>query len=93
MSRARGGLLGTIRVDGEEVEGAALDRGWPGVQGEDVFLVECGCRLDPAIGGEIGEQAAEAVHRQAVVGAAGRRAASERSALATMLVRMAAAPS
>src|SRR5207344_2545848 len=35
-----GRLLGTIRVDGEEFEGALLDRGWPGVEGEDVFLVE-----------------------------------------------------
>jgi hypothetical protein len=34
-----GRLLGTIRVDGEEFEGAALDRGWPGVEGEEVFLV------------------------------------------------------
>ena len=25
---------------GEEFEGAALDRGWPGVEGEDVFLIE-----------------------------------------------------
>jgi hypothetical protein len=60
LSRARGRLLGTIRVDGEEFEGAALDRGWPGVEGEDVFLIEGGGRLDPAIGGEIGEEALEA---------------------------------
>ena len=66
-----GRLLGTIRVDGEEFEGALLDRGWPGVEGEDVFLVERRGRLDAGIGGEIGEQAFEAVHRQAVVGAAG----------------------
>ena len=32
------------------------------------FVVECGGRLDPARGGEVGEQALEAVHRQAVVG-------------------------
>ena len=29
-----GRLLGTVGVDGEEFEGAALDRGWPGVEGE-----------------------------------------------------------
>ena len=69
---ARGGLLGTIGVDAEEVEGAALDRGRPGVQGEDVFFVERGGRLDPAIGGEVGEQATEAMDGQTVVGATGR---------------------
>ena len=47
---------------GEEFEGAALDLGWPGVEGEDIFLIEGGGRLDPAIGGEIGEEALEAVH-------------------------------
>ena len=41
------------------------------MEGEEVFLVDRGGRLDPAIGGEIGEQAAEAVGRQTVVGAAG----------------------
>ena len=48
-------LLGTVGVDGEEFEGAALDRGWPGVEGKEVFLVERGGRLDPAVCGEIGE--------------------------------------
>src|SRR4029077_15875497 len=64
-------LPGTIRVDGEEFEGALLDRSWPGVEREDVFVVERGGRLDPRIGGEVGKQALEAVHRQAVVGGAG----------------------
>ena len=48
-------LLGTVGVDGEEFEGAALDRGWPGVEGKEVFLVERGGCLDPAVCGEIGE--------------------------------------
>src|SRR4029077_19278117 len=64
-------LLGTIWVDCEKFEGAVLGRCRPGVQGEDVFLVEGGGGLETAIGGEVGEEGAEAVHRQAVVGAAG----------------------
>jgi hypothetical protein len=71
LSRARFALLGTIRGDGEELEGALLDRSWSGVEREDVFVVERGGRLDPCIGGEVGQQALEAMHRQAVVGEAG----------------------
>ena len=58
-----GQLLGTIRVDTEKFEGALLDRGWPGVKGEEVFLVEGGGGLDAAIGAEVGEEGLEAVHR------------------------------
>ena len=53
-------LLGTIRVEGEELEGALLDRSWPGVEREDVFVVERGGRLNPRIGGEVRKQALEA---------------------------------
>jgi hypothetical protein len=67
----RGRLLGTIRVDTEKFEGALLDRGWPGVKGEEVFLVEGGGGLDAAIGPEVGEEGLEAVHRQTVRGASG----------------------
>ena len=40
----------------------------PALSSIGTFVVECGGRLDPARGGEVGEQALEAVHRQAVVG-------------------------
>src|SRR5260370_7241950 len=40
----------------------------PGLSSIGTFVVECGGPLDPARGGEVGEQALEAVHRQAVVG-------------------------
>ena len=59
----RGLLLGTIWIDAEQFEGALLDWGWPGVKGEEVFLVEGGGGLDAAIGAEVGEEGLEAVHR------------------------------
>src|SRR5271154_2621707 len=74
FARVRGQLLGTIRVDTEKFEGALLDRGWPGVKGEEVFLVEGGGGVDAAIGAEVGEEGLEAVHcrRGAAVATRGR---------------------
>jgi hypothetical protein len=73
-------------AEGERLEGAVLDGG--------ELRIEDEARLRGAVhghdiaghGGEVGEEGAEAVDRQAVVGAALRAlrwAASERSALAT----------
>ena len=92
----RGQLLGTIRVDTEKFECALLDRGWPGVKGEEVFLVEGGGGLDAAIGAEVGEEGLEAVHRQTVRGASdGLLAVGGVGALGLgeMLARLAAAAS
>src|SRR5262245_13804821 len=51
-----------------KLEGALLRRARPSVEGEDDRVVKCSGRRDPSSGGEVGEQALETVHRQAVVG-------------------------
>ena len=74
-------------------KGALLDDCGPGTEGEEVLFVERGGRLDPGIGCEIGDRLCRLCTggpssvRQVVCL---RRATSERSALATMLARIAA---
>jgi hypothetical protein len=66
------------------------------VEDEDVFLVQRCCGLDAGISGEVGEEGAQAVDRQAVLCAAGCLLAGGGAGaldLATMLARIAAAGS
>src|SRR5713101_9986194 len=55
-------------VDGEEAEGLGLDRRWGGDQGKAVSSVEGGGHLVEGAGGEIAQQALEAVNRTAIGG-------------------------
>src|SRR5260370_19462610 len=55
-------------VEGEEAEGLGLDRRWGGDQGKAVSSVEGGGHLVEGAGGEIAQQALEAVNRTAIGG-------------------------
>src|SRR5260370_24845379 len=55
-------------VDGEEAESLGLDRRWGGDQGKAVSSVEGGGHLVEGAGGEIAQQALEAVNRTAIGG-------------------------
>src|SRR5580704_13448347 len=56
------------RVDVEQGEGLGLDRGRGGNQGKAVSFVEGGGHLVEGAGGEVAQQALEAVHREAIGG-------------------------
>src|SRR5437764_945693 len=69
-------------VDGEEAEGLGLDRGWGGNQGKAVGAIECGGHLVEGTGGEIAQQALEAVDWAALGRWFCRRACAARPARA-----------
>ena len=80
--------------DAEQFEGAPVQRGGRGDHGERGHVVS-GLDVVGADGGQVGEQAGEAVYRDAVLvrlRAALVSAASERWAAATGSARLAAAP-
>src|SRR5207237_9775546 len=56
------------RIDIEQGEGLGLDWGWGSNQGKAVSLVESGGHGVDGAGGEIAQQAAEAVDRAAICG-------------------------
>src|SRR5215467_12351145 len=56
------------RVDGEQAEGLGLDRGRRGDHRKTVSVVECGGHLVERAGGEVTQQAVEAVQRTAIGG-------------------------
>src|SRR5947209_2222553 len=56
------------RVDGEQAEGEGLDWGWSCDQGKAVSLIEGGGHLVEGAGGEVAQQALEAVDRSAIGG-------------------------
>src|ERR1700732_4356579 len=61
------------RVDVEQGEGLGLDRGRGSNQGNAVSGVEGGGHLVERAGGEVAQQALEAVHREGFVGALAQR--------------------
>src|SRR6516162_5344606 len=65
-SRSKRGLLGT--GEAEEVVCLLLQRGWPSRQGKGALGVDGGHQGVAGQGGEIGQQTAEAVDRQAILG-------------------------
>src|SRR6266480_7527933 len=56
------------RIDIEQGEGLGLDWGWGSNQGKAVSLVESGGHCVDGAGGEIAQQAVEAVNRAAIGG-------------------------
>src|SRR5271169_3754494 len=56
------------RIDIEQGEGLGLDRGWGGNQGKAVGVIESGGHLIESAGGEVAQQAVEAVNRAAIGG-------------------------
>src|SRR6266404_5047772 len=75
-SDVAGRLLGTLRIEVEEVEGPGLDIGWGGIENEGCVWV-LGRRHGVAGKGcELGEQRAEAEDGKTVGGALGRRLAA-----------------
>ena len=53
-------------IDGEQGEGLGVDRGRGGYQGKAVSLVQGGGHLVECAGGEVAQQALEAVHQEAI---------------------------
>src|SRR3954451_5009800 len=56
------------RIDIEQGEGLGLDWGWGSNQGKAVCVIEGGGHLVERAGGEVAQQAVEAVHRTAIGG-------------------------
>ena len=56
------------RIDIQQGEGLSLDWGWGGNQGKAVSLVESGGHCVDGAGGEVAQQAVEAVDRAAIGG-------------------------
>src|SRR6516225_4202166 len=65
---ASGYWLQLGRVDGEQAEGLGLDRRRRGDHRKTVSVVECGGHLVERAGGEVTQQAVEAVQRTAIGG-------------------------
>jgi hypothetical protein len=53
-------------IDDEQGEGLGLDWGWVGDQGKAVSVIESGADLVEGAGGEVAQQAMEAVDRAAI---------------------------